>query len=64
MRPDGTYVYKPDKGFKGTDKFTYQIKDLTGRIVTATETIRIAPRSIVLQCLTTFGNFSGLIIKK
>ena len=64
MKPDGTYVYKPNKGFTGTDTFTYKIKDPTGRIVTATETIKIAPRSIILHCLTTFGNFAGLIIKR
>ena len=61
MRPDGTFVYKPYKGFRAVDTFTYKIKDPTGRIVTATETIRISPRTIIAQCLTTFGNLTGLI---
>ena len=64
MTPDGKYVFKPVKGFTGTATFKYQIKDPTGRIVTATETIKIEPRSIIQHCLTTFGKFSGLLVKR
>jgi large repetitive protein len=63
MREDGTYTYKPNKGFRGTDTFTYQIRDPFGNIVTAKETIKISPRSVVLRCFTTFGKFSNLIIR-
>lgn len=61
MRPDGTYTYVPPKGFTGTTTFTYQIKDPTGNVVTATETIKINPRSVIEACVTTFGNFAGLL---
>jgi Domain of unknown function (DUF4347)/Cadherin-like domain/Bacterial Ig domain len=61
MNADGTYIYVPPKGFTGTTTFKYQIKDPTGAIVTATETITISPKSVIVHCLTTFGNFTGLI---
>jgi hypothetical protein len=61
MNANGTYVYVPPKGFTGTTTFKYQIKDPTGAIVTATETITISPKSVIVHCLTTFGNFTGLI---
>jgi hypothetical protein len=61
MNPNGTYTYVPPKGFTGTTTFKYQIKDPTGQIVTATEKITISSHSIIVHCLTTFGNFSGLI---
>ena len=61
MNANGSYVYIPPKGFTGTTTFKYQIKDPTGAIVTATETITIAPKSVIVHCLTTFGNFTGLI---
>jgi Domain of unknown function (DUF4347)/Cadherin-like domain/Bacterial Ig domain len=61
MNANGTYVYAPPKGFTGTTTFKYQIKDPTGAIVTATETITISPKSVIVHCLTTFGNFTGLI---
>jgi large repetitive protein len=46
MNPDGTYTYRPAGNFAGTDTFTYQIKDPTGQIATATETIIITPPAI------------------
>ena len=61
MNPNGTYTYVPPKGFTGTTTFKYQIKDPTGQIVTATEKITISSHSVIVHCLTTFGNFTGLL---
>jgi hypothetical protein len=53
MNANGTYLYTPQAGFVGTDTFTYQIKDATGKTVTATETIVIKARPFVFRCIST-----------
>ncbi len=40
-RSDDRLVYIPDKGFAGTDSFTYTIKDSNGGVDTATVTVTI-----------------------
>jgi hypothetical protein len=40
---NGTITYYPDKGFFGTDSFTYQICDTGGQCDTATVTITVGP---------------------
>jgi large repetitive protein len=59
MNPNGTFRYVPRPGFTGVDTFTYTVTDPTGRTVTATETITVAPRVAVQRCLTTFGRITG-----
>jgi len=39
VKPDGSYVYTPDKGWTGTDTFQYTITDKNGKTSTATVTI-------------------------
>ena len=56
INADGSFQYLPAATYSGTDTFTYRITDPTGRTVTATETITIAPRPAIHQCLTTFGS--------
>ncbi len=56
MKPDGTFKYVPRKGFSGVDRFTYSITDKFGRVVTATETIKVPAQSFLDKCLTTFSN--------
>lgn len=46
MNADGSYIYTPAAGFAGTDSFTYQVKDPTGQVSAATETITITPPTI------------------
>jgi large repetitive protein len=55
MSANGSYQYIPAATYSGIDTFTYSITDPTGRTATATETITVAPRPAVHQCLTTFG---------
>jgi hypothetical protein len=43
MNTDGTYTYTPNPTFFGVDTFTYKITDPTGQVVTAMETITVAP---------------------
>jgi large repetitive protein len=64
MNPDGTFRYIPRPGFSGTDTFTYTVTDPTGRTVTATETITVAPRVVLHRCLTTFGRIPGFIRRR
>ena len=39
---NGNFIYNPNDTFRGTDSFTYTIKDAQGDIATATVTIRVA----------------------
>ncbi|MEZ5924679.1 MAG: Ig-like domain-containing protein [Hyphomicrobiaceae bacterium] len=55
MRANGTFRYVPRPGFSGIDRFTYSITDPTGRVVTATETIKVGARTLLDKCLTTFS---------
>lgn len=55
MGTNGTFTYTPAAGYSGTDTFVYQIRDPAGQIVTAVETITIAPQPAALQCLTSFS---------
>lgn len=41
---NGVISYKPDQGFKGTDRFTYTVDDGNGHTATATVTITVNPR--------------------
>src|SRR5581483_3722553 len=41
LASDGSFSYTPNSGYSGTDSFTYQIDDGTGRSATATVTITI-----------------------
>lgn len=47
VNPDGSYTYVADKGFTGTDTFTYTITDAFGQERTATVTIRVLGNSSV-----------------
>lgn len=38
---DGSFVYQPNSGFIGTDRFVYQIRDAAGHTDTATVLIRV-----------------------
>ena len=40
---DGTYTYRPNEHFNGTDSFTYTIEDENGDASTATVTILVTP---------------------
>ncbi|MEU4160347.1 Ig-like domain-containing protein [Actinoplanes sp. NPDC026670] len=42
MNPDGTFTYTPDKGFVGTDSFTYEAVDADGNRTTGTVTVTVA----------------------
>ncbi|MGH3090634.1 MAG: Ig-like domain-containing protein [Rubrobacteraceae bacterium] len=45
LRPDGSFVYTPKKGFKkGTDTFTYEVSDGKGGADTAKVTIKVRPK--------------------
>ena len=48
----GEYVYSPDIGFEGTDRFTYVAGDGAATSNTATVTIRVANRAPVAQGAT------------
>jgi VCBS repeat-containing protein len=43
LHDDGTYVYQPQRGFRGVDRFTYQARnavDELSSIATVTITVR------------------------
>ncbi|MEU8658905.1 Ig-like domain-containing protein [Actinoplanes philippinensis] len=42
LNPDGTFTYIPDKGFTGTDSFTYEAVDADGNVTTGTITVTVA----------------------
>ncbi|WP_433792420.1 Ig-like domain-containing protein [Actinoplanes sp. CA-252034] len=42
LNPDGTFTYTPDKGFTGTDSFTYEAMDADGNLTTGTITVTVA----------------------
>ncbi|BEL11072.1 hypothetical protein Q0Z83_092630 [Actinoplanes sichuanensis] len=42
LNPDGTFTYTPDKGFVGTDSFTYEAVDADGNRTTGTVTVTVA----------------------
>ena len=46
MNPDGTYTYKPDPNFNGTDSVHYQVCDLGLPIYCATATIIITVTNV------------------
>jgi CshA-type fibril repeat protein len=43
VNPDGTITYTPEKGFTGTDTFTYTAKDPAGQTITQTVTVTVTP---------------------
>lgn len=43
FNPDGTFVYRPNAGFTGTDTFTYRVSDGTLTSMPATVTIAVTP---------------------
>ncbi len=43
VNKDGTVTYTPDKGFLGTDTFTYTVKDPDGHTDTATVRVEVDP---------------------
>lgn len=43
-KPDGTVSYKPNKGFTGTDSFTYTVGDGQGHTATATVSVSVGSR--------------------
>ncbi|KQS15517.1 S-layer family protein [Frigoribacterium sp. Leaf186] len=46
VSPDGSFVYTPEKGFSGTDSFTYTLTDDNGATSTATATVAVAPKAV------------------
>ena len=67
MNPNGTFTYKPNPAFSGTDTFTYTITDPAGNTVTGTETIRVSPSTVgkvFHHCLNTFTNLKGHLVHK
>ncbi|KPG80214.1 S-layer family protein [Frigoribacterium sp. RIT-PI-h] len=46
VNPDGSYVYRPAKGFSGTDSFTYTLTDAHGVTSTGTVTVAVAPKAV------------------
>ncbi|MBF4601095.1 tandem-95 repeat protein [Frigoribacterium sp. VKM Ac-1396] len=46
VSPDGSFVYTPEKGFSGTDSFTYTLTDGNGVTSTATATVAVAPKAV------------------
>ena len=53
MNADGSFTYKPKRGFSGKVRFTYQVTDPTG----ATRTVRdvITVSSLAHECIVSFG---------
>jgi hypothetical protein len=45
LNPDGSFIYTPNRGFRGTDSFTYWASDPSAASSTATVTIRVIPSS-------------------
>jgi VCBS repeat-containing protein len=43
MQADGTYVYRPDAGFQGKDRFVYEIIDEDGDVSRATVHVTVEP---------------------
>ncbi|SFO78012.1 VCBS repeat-containing protein, partial [Chitinophaga sp. YR627] len=43
LNPDGSFVYRPNRDFNGTDGFTYQACDLSGACAQGTVTITVTP---------------------
>lgn len=46
VSPDGSFVYTPEKGFSGTDSFTYTLTDGNGVTSTATASVAVAPEAV------------------
>ncbi|NRD26961.1 S-layer family protein [Frigoribacterium sp. VKM Ac-2836] len=46
VSPDGSFVHTPEKGFSGTDSFTYTLTDGNGVTSTATATVAVAPKAV------------------
>jgi hypothetical protein len=44
LNPDGSFTYTPDRGFSGTDTFTYVASDGMDYSAPATVTVTVAPR--------------------
>jgi hypothetical protein len=44
LNPDGSFAYKPKRGFRGTDSFSYEASDGQGGTATATVTIKVGGR--------------------
>lgn len=42
LNPDGTFVYRPDANYNGTDRFTYVVRDADGGLTEATITLSVA----------------------
>ncbi|WP_188315810.1 Ig-like domain-containing protein, partial [Chitinophaga agrisoli] len=43
LNSDGSFVYRPNQDFNGSDSFTYQACDLSGACATGTVTLNITP---------------------
>jgi gliding motility-associated-like protein len=47
FRPDGTFIYIPNKGFSGQEQFTYKVCSSTGLCSSAKAVITVVPFTIV-----------------
>ncbi|WP_026375219.1 Ig-like domain-containing protein [Aestuariibacter salexigens] len=57
LQPDGSFLYEPDSGFKGSDLFDYQINDENGLSATARVNISIEsiPQMLFAESLSISG---------
>ncbi len=46
LRPDGTFEYRPERAFTGTDRFDYRAVDGFGESTTATVSIEVQPANV------------------
>jgi uncharacterized repeat protein (TIGR01451 family) len=64
LNPDGTFTYVADKGFGGSDSFTYTVKDADGNLATGTITVTVANKRPVAKFnLASTGAGAAVVVK-